>query len=87
MAWKDNDDTYEWFLGYVKKSVDNMLLVDHLARKLKNSHSKWKYPSTEDIQLVEPDQLVECIVEGEWDLTADSRKRLFTLSNIKTMCI
>ena len=59
VAWKDNDGTYEWFLGYLKKSVDNMLLVHDLACKLKNSHSKWKYPSKEDIQLVEPDQLVE----------------------------
>ena len=32
-----------------------------------------------------PDQIVKCDVEGDWDLAADSRKRLFTVANINTI--
>ena len=85
IAWRDFKGLYEWFLGYVKKEINGMFLVDHLTRVIKNSDSKWKYPTNEDVQLVEPDQIVECMVKGEWDLTADSRKRCFTLENKKTI--
>ena len=83
VVWKDTKGQYDWFLGYVKKSVNDLFLVDHLTRVLKNSDSKWKYPTREDVQLIEPDQIVECAVEGEWDLTAISRKRCFTLEILK----
>ena len=63
--------------------MDDKLSVDHLARGIKNSHSKWKYPSKEDIQLVEMDQVVDCNIIGEWDMAADLRKRFYTLSNAK----
>ena len=47
---------------------------------------KWKYPSKVHIQTVEPEQIVKCDVEGQWDYTPDSRKRIFSVSNIKTIC-
>ena len=34
---------------------------------------------------VDPEQIAKCKVQGEWDLSADSRKRLFTVTNIKTI--
>ena len=52
---------------------------------MKGLDSKWKYPSQEDIQLTDPVQIVNVELVGEWDLSADSRKRLFSLSNIKTV--
>ena len=85
VVWQNDDEVYEWYLGYVKNCVGEKYSVDHLARKLKDSDSKWKYPSQEDIQLTDPVQIVDIEVVGEWDLSADSRKRLFTLSNIKTV--
>ena len=47
VVWQD-DNGYQWYLGYVKKNIDGKLSVDHLARKLKASDSKWKYPSQEE---------------------------------------
>jgi hypothetical protein len=85
VVWQNDDGVYEWYIGYVKNFDGDKYSVDHLARKLKGSDSKWKYPTREDIQLTDPAQMVNVDVEGEWDLTADSRKRLFTLSNIKTV--
>ena len=59
--------------------------VDHLHCTSKSSDSKWKYPTREDVQEVEPEQIVKCKVQGELDLSADSRKRLLTVTNIRTI--
>ena len=60
-------------------------MVDHLTQALKNSDSKWKYPSHEDIQEVSPEEIIKCKVKGDWDLAADSGKRLFSLTNTNTI--
>ena len=67
------------------KYLENKTLVDHLSRSDKNSDTNWKYPSREDIHLVESEQVVKCTIKGQWDMAADSRKRLFTLENVKTI--
>ena len=64
-----------------------MYTVDHLHRVLKDSHTKWKYPSREEVKkTVDPEQKVKCDIEGQWDCTPDSRKRMFSVTNIKTIC-
>ena len=65
--------------------MDDKLSVDHLAHSVKNYHSKWKYPSQEDVQLVEMDQVVDCNITGQWDMAADSRKTFYTLDNAKNI--
>ena len=87
IVWQE-DNGYKWYLGYIKEvNSDGTLLVDHLTRALDNSHSKWKYPSREDMQKISPEQVIRCKVEGDWDLQADARKRLFCLTNTKAiMC-
>jgi hypothetical protein len=88
VVWQEEDCGYQWYLGYIKEVTSGKLLIDHLARALKKSDSKWKYPSQEDIHQADPEQIVKCNVEGDWDLAADSRKRLFTLTNINTiLCV
>ena len=72
---------YQWFLGYVT-SEQNGLLVDHLHHIEPDSHSKWAYPTKEDVQVAQHDQILKCTVIGEWDLK-DPRKTRFTLTNIK----
>ena len=86
VVWADDDTSYTWYLGYVKGYLDGKFQVDHLARALKTSDSKWKYPSTPDIQLVQQEQIVKCgDIIGEWNMDADSRKRLYSLDNYKTI--
>ena len=86
VVWQNCDSNYEWYLGYPKSVSNSMCTVDHLHRVLRDSHTKWKYPSEVDIQTVEPKQIVICDVEGQWDYTPDSRKRIFSVLNIKTIC-
>ena len=83
VVWVDDNGSYSWYLGYIKKKVDGQLIVDHLARVLKNSDTAWKYPSKEDLQPVYDDQIVNCTISGEWDMTGDLRKRVFKLENAK----
>ena len=86
VVWQNCDSNYEWYLGYPKSVSNSMYTVDHLHRVLRDSHTKWKYPSKVDIQIVEPEQIVKCDVEGQWDYTPDSRKQIISVSNIKTIC-
>ena len=84
VVWQE-DNGYEWYLGYIKDIENGKYSVDHLARVLKNSDSNWKYPSHDDIQLADSDQIVKCTVDGEWDMLANARKRIFTVKNITTI--
>ena len=87
VVWQKRDLTYDWYIGYVKKIDENgKYVIDHLHRVLDGSHAKWKYPKREDIQNVEPEQIIKCVIKGEWDYSPDSRKRLFTITNVKTIC-
>ena len=86
VVWADQGASYSWYLGYIKEySRDGAFQVDHLTRALKTSDSKWKYPASPDIQLVYQEKMVKCDIMGQWDMTANSRKRLYTLENYKTL--
>ena len=86
VVWQNCDSKYEWYIAYVKQITDDGYVVDHLHRVEKNCHNKWKYPSVEDVQTAEKEQIVNCIVvEGNWDITPDTRKRVFTLENRKAI--
>ena len=74
VAWQDSNNRYEWFIGYVKSINSNgVFIIDHLHRVLDGSHTKWKYPSREDVQTVQPEQIVQCDIQGQWDYAPDSR--------------
>ena len=83
VVWQETNG-YQWYLGYIKKLLSNAKLsVDHLVRT--TSDSKWKYPSQEDLQEAGPEQIVQCEVNGDWDMSADSRKRRFSITNVKAI--
>ncbi|KAG1683162.1 Low density lipoprotein receptor adapter protein 1-B [Nymphon striatum] len=85
VIWQNCDASYEWYIGYVKSIINNGYIVDHLHRVVPGCHIKWKYPSTEDVQTAELEQIVNCTVKGEWDITPDTRKRFFIIENIKAI--
>ena len=86
VAWQNYEGKYEWYTGYVKSFDNGSYIVDHLHRDVEGSHTKWKYPGREDLQTVAPQQIIECDIQGQWDFSPDSRKRLFLVSNVKTIC-
>ncbi|KAG1650219.1 hypothetical protein GQR58_028234 [Nymphon striatum] len=57
VIWQNCDASYEWYIGYVKSIINNGYIVDHLHRVVPGCHIKWKYPSTEDVQTAELEQI------------------------------
>ena len=61
-AWQNCDARYECKVAYVKKAILGGFELDHLHRVKKVVSNKWKYSSHEDIQNIEKEQLVQCVV-------------------------
>jgi hypothetical protein len=81
VVWSDGA-SYSWYLGYIKKEhCENRdtYEVDHLSRIVRSSDTKWKYPSTPDVQQVHREQIIKCDIVGQWDMNADSRTRVYIL--------
>ena len=84
VVWLSNVNNYEWYIGYVKLASNDGYEIDHLHRADTSSDAQWKYPSKEDLQRANVDQIVvDCAIEGDWDISPDKRKRVFTISNLK----
>ena len=81
VIWQNLESKYEWYIGYVKAVNEESYLVDHLHRVVSDADILWKYPKSEDLQLAEKVQILDCDVNGEWDISPDARKRTFTLKN------
>ena len=80
--WIENG-TRNWYVGYCKEVKENdTYVIEHLERVRRGCNLKWRYPTTEDIQVVEGDQLLDCEINGDWDVLAD-RNMCFTLQNHK----
>ena len=72
---------YTRYIGYCTKVVSRDLFeVEHLQRCVKDSNLNWKYPPKPDIQCVAPEHILECSVEGEWNIL-NNRNSEFTLGN------
>ena len=83
ILWQEkNKNGYIWYLGYLKQKTDVGFSVDHLHRVVAGSNKLWSYPSNEDIQDIETDQILDIDAKGEWDLR-DSRNTKFILLNEK----
>ena len=82
VLWQNCDAGYEWYIGYVKNVTADSYCVDHLhwviinGKKKLNCYNKWNYLSQEDFRTAEFEQT-------EWDITTSTRKRFFTVKNIK----
>ena len=73
----------QWFLGYVVTDFDANAecIVDHLERH-KDSDTIWKCPTSSDKQKVKREQILNCPIEGEWDMESSDRALKFHLNNL-----
>ena len=73
--------TLKWFIGYCIQVInDELFEVEHIQRCEKGSNLRWKYPSKPNIHDVVPEQILECAVEGEWNILSN-RSSEFILRN------
>lgn len=76
-------ESVEWFVGYVKEKPDEShYVVEHLERAIQKQDVQWRYPTPDDTQVVEKDQIMSCKVEGDWDITTNTRIMKYTLKNV-----
>ena len=70
-----------WYIGYCKEVKDNQeFVIEHLDQVSMDSNLKWKYPTSNDICVVEAEQILQCEIDGEWEVVND-RNMIFTLHN------
>ena len=74
-----------WCVAYVKQITSNGYIVDHLHQAVQRCNNKWKYPTIEYIQIAETDQIVNCIIDTEWDYITDRWTRYYLVENIKAI--
>ena len=68
MKWLVSSNEYQLCIGYIKQKVENGFFIDHLHWVVKKRNTQWAYPSTEDIQIAEKEQVLHCKLKGEWNL-------------------
>ena len=83
--WLNEEDSYEWYIRYVKEIREEYYLVDHLKQEFRSSYKKRKYPTKSDENVVERKQILEVGVEGEWSLM-NLRNCKFMLENSEDIC-
>ena len=62
MVCENCESKYECFSAYVKHFDIDKWIVDCLHHATNNTDCKWKYPSIDDIQEAELEQIVDCDV-------------------------
>ena len=82
VIWINAEGKYIWYIGYVKEKNNNSYTIDHLHRRTTDSNKIWQYPAIEDIQTADKDQILDVVIEGDWNLV-ENRNSKFTLCNEK----
>ena len=59
---------------------NDTLIIEHIHRSKVSSNLKWRYPMKNDILPVEQEQILDCNIQGEWNILS-SRQSEFTLAN------
>ena len=77
--WNENGHA-AWYLGYCIDVCQNGLYtIEHIHRVAKDLSLKWKYPTRDDTAQVDEEHILDCEIEGEWNIT--NRNNEFTLRN------
>ena len=70
-----------WYIASFKgKNPDGTYETDHLTRVQRGSNLKWKQPARINKINLQAESIVECGVDGEWDVSQE-KNMTFTLRN------
>ena len=84
VIWNNDDGSTYWAVGFFMCDVeDEFIKVDHLELKAghRNDKMKWIRPLNDDMQIVNPIQILPCEVSGEWDFKS-ARQPVYILNNV-----
>ena len=70
-----------WYIAMCEgKNDDGTYKMDHLMRVQDKRNSKWKHPPKRDLLNLHLDSILDCKVDGEWDVS-NERSITFSLRN------
>jgi hypothetical protein len=70
-----------WYIASCERKNDNgTYQMDHLMRLENGNNFKWKHPRKPDIMDLHPASILDCDVDGEWDVS-NNRFLTFSLRN------
>ena len=70
-----------WYIATCEgKNDDGTYKMDHLMRVQDGSNLKWKHPSKPDLLNLHTDSILDCKIEGEWNVS-NERSITFLLRN------
>ena len=70
-----------WYIATCEgKNDDGTYKMDHLMRVQDRRNSKWKHPPKRDLLNLHLDSILDCKVDGEWDVS-NERSITFSLRN------
>ena len=72
------------YIGYCTKVLSDEFRVEHNHRVTKGSNLKWRYLTRSDIAIVELDQILDRVVDGEWNILSNKNSE-FLLQNHETI--
>ena len=76
--------TIPWYIRYCIEVLRNELRAEHIHRVIRGSNLKWRYPTRSNITIIEPDQILDCVVNGKWNILS-LRSSGFLLLNEETI--
>ena len=84
MTLRNEAGTTTWNVGCCIEVLTDGFIAELMYRVTKRSNLKWRYPTGSDTAIAEPDQILNCVVDGEWNILSN-RNSEFLLSNHETI--
>ena len=80
VAWDEENNQQNWYVGlFLDENDDGSVRADHQQHILEGDECNWKRPQLDNVQDVDPVQIVPCAVHGEWDISR--RNAVFVVTN------
>ena len=82
VIWDDDDGKRYWCIGfYIRDNEDETIQIDHLTQQQKGSCVQWIRHEVDDLQSVQPIQLLPMKIKGHWDFSSE-RHPSFNVDNL-----
>ena len=75
-----------WFIGFLLEVKADSVKMEHLVLSTSNSNAHWQYPSIDDIQVADLEQILPIDVIGDWDYS-NTRKSVFIVDNAEAISL
>ena len=75
-----------WFIGFLLEVKADSVKMEHLVPSNSNSNAHWQYPSIDDIQVADLEQILPIDVIGDWDYS-NTRKSVFIVDNAEAISL